>query len=89
MSLLNYFKRKKDLPNPRGSLSSSISPRAIALANREVQEEIKRGKENKPGPYNKLVVCLTTSILEAIDLISLQWPCILTPCLRVTMLLFI
>ena len=77
MSLLNYFKRKKDLPNPRGSLSSSISPRAIALANREVQEEIRRAKENKRGPYNKLVVSLTTSILITIDLISLQWLCIL------------
>ena len=56
LSLLNYFKRKKDLPNPRGSLSSTIPARAIALANCEVQEEIRRGKENKRGPYNKLVV---------------------------------
>ena len=54
MALYKYFKRKEDLPNPRGSLSSSISPRAIASANREVEEEIRKQKEKKSrGPYKK------------------------------------
>ena len=53
MALLKYFKRKHELPNPRGSLSSSISPRAIASANREVEEEIRKAKEKKRGPYIK------------------------------------
>ena len=51
--MLKYFKRKHELPNPRGSLSSSISPRAIASANREVEEEIRKAKEKKRGPYIK------------------------------------
>ena len=38
MSILNYFRRKKDpLPNPNGELSVSIPSQAIAIANREVE----------------------------------------------------
>jgi len=29
MSILNYFKKKTGLPDPKGSLSSSITPTAI------------------------------------------------------------
>lgn len=50
MSILKYFKRNKEgLPDPRGDLSLSISPRAIALANREVEVEQKKPK--KRGQY--------------------------------------
>ena len=52
MDLLKYFKQK-GLPNPRGLLSTSISPLAIVSANREVEEEIKKTKEKKCGPYKK------------------------------------
>ena len=47
MVLLKYFKRKHELPNPMGSLSSSISPQAIASANRKVEEEITKVKEKE------------------------------------------
>jgi len=40
MSLLKYLKNKNGLPDPSGELSASISSRAIALANREVQAEL-------------------------------------------------
>ena len=35
MSILNYFKPKDGLPNPKGPLSLLIPSQAIALANRE------------------------------------------------------
>ena len=40
MSILNFFKRKGELPNPIGALSSSIPSHAIAAANREVSEVV-------------------------------------------------
>jgi len=40
MSLLKYFKSKNGFPDPRGELSSVISPQQIALANKEVQAEL-------------------------------------------------
>lgn len=52
-SMLSYFQRD-GLPNPSGSLSSSLSPRAIAEANREVEKEITKTKE-KRGSYNRSV----------------------------------
>ena len=63
MSILKYFKRNKEgLPDPRGDLSLSISPRTIALANREVEVEQKKPK--KHGQYSQysepsviIVVC--------------------------------
>ena len=43
MSILNYFKGRRDynLPNPRGSLSGLLSPSAIASANKEVEALLK------------------------------------------------
>ena len=39
MSILDYYSRKTGtLLNPKGALSSLISPRAIASVNREVNE---------------------------------------------------
>ena len=38
MSLLDYFKRKEPLPNPRGSLAKVIPSSAIAAANSEVEK---------------------------------------------------
>ena len=51
MSILNYFKPKDGMPNPKGPLSLSIPSQVIALANREV---VKATAENKKrGPYKK------------------------------------
>ena len=35
MNLYSYFKPTNGLPDPRGSLSSNITPEAISLANKE------------------------------------------------------
>jgi len=63
MSILNYFKARRDynLPNPRGSLSGSLSPSAIASANKEVEALLKATSGSssssfsggKRGPYNR------------------------------------
>ena len=57
MSILNYFKKKTLLPDPEGSLSSSIAPNAIAAANQEVKALLKNSdagsKCGQRGPYNK------------------------------------
>ena len=53
MSLLKYFQHK-DVPDPERPLSLSISLRAISLANREVQQDLKRNINlKKRGPYLK------------------------------------
>ena len=44
MSLLKYFRQKQGVPDPEGLLSTSISPWAISLANREVQQELTKDK---------------------------------------------
>ena len=50
MSLLRFFKPIDGLPDPRGALSSSIHPEAIAQANKEVQKATNSEKQ-KRGPY--------------------------------------
>ena len=42
MSLLNYFKRKDGLPDPRGTLSAVVPSKSIASANRAVEVELCR-----------------------------------------------
>ena len=54
MSLLQYFKSKDGLPDPRGELSSSVTSRAISRAI-EVQAELE--KEKKRGPYRRYTYC--------------------------------
>ena len=49
MSILQYFNRLNGLPDPNGSLSTSLPSRAIAMANSEVQKSDKRSK--KRGSY--------------------------------------
>lgn len=54
MSLRQYFKARDGLPDPKGSLSSNLSSRAIATANKEVEAALKaRSKGKKRGPYQK------------------------------------
>ena len=53
MSLLKYFRRKEELPDPKGSLSLSVPSRAIASANKEVEKELRKSKNKKRGTYHK------------------------------------
>ena len=57
MSLYAYFKRTTGLPVPNGSLSGSISPQAIAAANREVEiyTKSKEKTASKRGSYKRSV----------------------------------
>ena len=51
MSIRRYLK-PIGLPDPKGSLSTTIPSATIASANREVQKAIRSGKK-KRGPYKK------------------------------------
>lgn len=51
MSIVRYLEAKDGLPNPSGSLSSSVPSRAIAMANKKVREAL-NSKRGKRGPYN-------------------------------------
>ena len=53
MSIKKYFKPREGLPDPRGSISASISTRAIHLANLEVEKAVNAEKVKWCGPYNK------------------------------------
>ena len=55
MALLRYLKRKDGLPDPNGSLSSTISSQAIASANHEVEEAMKNERKQR-GSYNRSVM---------------------------------
>jgi hypothetical protein len=52
MSLLRYLKPIDGLPDPRGSLSTTVSREAIAAANQEVQKELNATRK-KRGQYKK------------------------------------
>ena len=49
MSILRYFKPKDSLPDPKGSLSTSMSSEAIESANREVREAMASSAKRKRG----------------------------------------
>ena len=53
MALLRYLKPLNGLPDPRGSLSSSIPSTAIEEANTQVQKVTGGAKNRKRGPYKK------------------------------------
>ena len=54
MSIRQYFKARDGLPDPNGSLSSTMTPKAIALVNREADKENEAAKARKSrGPYLK------------------------------------
>ena len=64
MSVRQYLKPIDGLPDPKGSLSTTIPSAAIASANWEVQKAISSGK--KRGPYKKyLSEALLGSLLHA------------------------
>ena len=56
MSLLKYFKRKQGVPDLDRSLSTSISPPAISLANREVLEELRKDENLKKKAFTKVSI---------------------------------
>ena len=49
--ILQYFERRNGLPDPRGALSMNIPPRAIALANSEIEKTIYASQAPKKGTY--------------------------------------
>ena len=55
--LMKYFKRKNELPDPKGPLSAVINPSAIAVANKEVKDLSGNGtsieRAGKRGRYNR------------------------------------
>ena len=51
MALLRWL--QPSLPDPRGSLSSSVPSQAIAAANREVEEAIHTISSGKRAPYGQ------------------------------------
>ena len=63
MSIRSFFKPKDGLPDPKGSLSSSLSSKAIALVNKEVEKAITSEKGKKRSQYKKIF-----SRLQHIDL---------------------
>jgi len=74
MSILNYFRlHRRDqlgLPDPRGPLSTSLTPSAIASANKEVETLLKATSGSscstgtgKRGEYNRYtILCHSQSI---------------------------
>ena len=55
MALLRWLQPRNGLPDPRGSLSSSIPSQAIAAANREVEEAIRTASSGKRAPIDDIV----------------------------------
>ena len=51
MVLFHYFKPSSGLPDPKGSLSTIISPKCITEMNREVEEASRHILSQKRGPY--------------------------------------
>jgi hypothetical protein len=57
MSLRQYLKPRDGLPDANGSLSTSVPPRAITNANKEVTKvlkEMQTSQNKKRGVYKKL-----------------------------------
>ena len=66
MSLLRYLKPIDGLPDPRGSLSTTMSREAITAANQEIQKELNATK--KRGQYKKYTIAWRGSRQESSDL---------------------
>ena len=54
-SILKYFKRSSDLPDPKGPLSKELDPCTICLVNEKVKPEIKKAQHGKRGSYVILI----------------------------------
>ena len=64
MALLRYMKPVGGLPDPRGSLSSSIPAQVIAEANKEVQKVTGSVDGSKCGPYKRYSSTLHAEIAK-------------------------
>jgi len=53
MSLCRYLEPRNGLPDPKGVLSTSISPQAISRANFEVESVLKSQGNTSRGPYRR------------------------------------
>ena len=67
MSLLRFFKQKNGLPDPRGTLSTSVTYTARAQANQEVQKAT--SSEKQCGLYKKYSAGLRAEISKYASLI--------------------
>ena len=55
MSILKYFKRSSNLPDPEGPLSKELDSYTIRLVNEKVKPEIEKSQHCERGPYVKLM----------------------------------
>jgi len=62
MALLRWLQPRNGLPDPRGSLSSSIPSQAIAAANQEVEEAIRTASSGKRVPYRQYSLTVQAKI---------------------------
>ena len=51
MSILKYFKRSSDLPDPEGPLSKELDSYTIRLVNEKVKPEIGKSQRGECGLY--------------------------------------
>ena len=61
MSLRKYFKSRDGFPDPRGSLSASISTRAIHQANIEVEKVVNAEKVKHRGNSNSSIFSISST----------------------------
>ena len=54
MSIMKYFKRSSDLPDPEGPLSKELDSYTIRLVNEKVKPKIEKSQCGERGPYVKL-----------------------------------
>ena len=75
MALLRYLKPTDGLPDPKGSLSSSMHLQAISQANKEVRESMK-SVSRKRGPYQVYSVDIRAKLPSTLGIMVLSQPCI-------------
>ena len=73
MALLRYLKPTDGLPDPKGSLSSTMHPQAIAQANEEVREPMK-SVLRKCGPYQVYSVDIRAKLPSTLGIMVLPQP---------------
>jgi len=75
MTLLRYMKPTGGLPDPRGSLSSSIPTQAITEAKKEVQKTVGTANRGTHGPYKQYSSTLHAEIAKyalPVNMVQLQ-----------------
>ncbi len=74
MSILNYFKPRHGLPDPKEPLSVQLPSQAIAAAKYEVDKAIKEAEKNKKrGKYNRYYIHTTITVCDCYNFPSLRY----------------